>query len=76
MNTIDDATIEAGAEELAKPLLRGTVTGTIGVGSELAHERNWEVLFFVLLGGAIVGIALVWRIKTKKRKRKPVHHAF
>ena len=70
MKNTEEAIVEAGSEELGKPIVKGLLTGVIGTVVELTKEHQYLIVSFVLVGGAIVIIVIRYRIKKKKQMKQ------
>ena len=70
MKNTEEAIVEAGSEELGKPIIKGFLTGVIGTVVELTKEHQYLIVSFILVGGTIVIIVIRYKIKKKKQVKQ------
>jgi hypothetical protein len=70
MKNAEEAIVEAGSEELGKPIVKGLLTGVIGTVIELAKEHQYIIVGFVLVGGVLVVVIIKYKIKKKKTMKQ------
>lgn len=67
MNEIEEGAIEAGTEELSRPLLRGGATAVIGVSVEFFKDHT--VISIALFSGGVILLYILVRHHRRARQQ-------
>lgn len=66
MKNIEESSVEAGSEELGKPIVKGFITGVFAVVVDWAREHEHAIIIFSVIG-VVIAYPVYRHYKTKKK---------
>ena len=72
MKNIEEASVEAGSEEIGKPIVKGFITGVFAVIVEWAEKHEHAIVVFTVIAG-VISFPVYQHFKNKRAQKKKEH---